>query len=233
MARLPLSPWTVRQIYGTVEELHALLPDPHTEREVWVLLPQNTSLVLGSTQPDEVTGPALAGPALAGSAEVGPAVVRRRSGGAAVLLSPNNSLWVDVVISPDDPLWHEDVSVAALWLGHVWAKTLGILGAVGVQVCDSYVAGRWGSLVCFASRGPGEVLVGGAKAVGISQRRTRTHARFQCLLYRQWLPEELIACLAVPSPQVAALQDDLAAAVWTVASDPREVLRTFLAALPT
>jgi hypothetical protein len=32
------------------------------------------------------------------------------------------------------------------------------------------------------------VTLGGAKAVGISQRRTRSGARLQCVLHRRWDP---------------------------------------------
>ena len=41
----------------------------------------------------------------------------------------------------------------------------------------------WCPLVCFAGVGPGEVLAGGRKLVGISQRRTRAGARFQCAVH--------------------------------------------------
>ena len=37
--------------------------------------------------------------------------------------------------------------------------------------------------------GSGEVLVDDAKLVGLSQRRTRDGARFQCVLHRRWQPD--------------------------------------------
>ena len=40
-----------------------------------------------------------------------------------------------------------------------------------------------GTRVCFVSEGPGEVVTASGKVVGISQRRTRNGARFQCCLY--------------------------------------------------
>ncbi len=230
---------------GTVGELHALLPDPSAQREVWVLTPSNTALVLGSTQSFDAVGAEVVSTSGVGtlpqpvfqaaerlSTRVDE-VVKRRSGGTAVLLSPHNSLWVDVVIGRDDLLWEDDVNVAAIWLGHVWAKALCMLGATDVQVCDSYVPGRWGHLVCFASRGPGEVVVEDAKAVGISQRRTRYNARFQCLLYRQWSPEQLLQHLILSPAEVTELQASLNSSVWVVDNAPAEVVRTFLACLPT
>ena len=51
-------------------------------------------------------------------------------------------------------------------------------------------------VVCFAGLAAGEVTVGGAKVVGISQRRTRAGGRFQCSVPLQWNAErheELLA----------------------------------------
>lgn len=209
--------WTIRRLSGTVKELHGLNPDPDVDREVWLMSPQDTALVLGSAQPDDI----------AASHEAG--VVRRRSGGGAVLVAPDNSVWIDVVIGQDDPLWDDDVNQAPLWLGEVWAAALASLGVAHGEVFDRYEPGPWGRLACFASRGPGEVLVGGAKAVGITQRRTRTTARFQTLLYRHWAPEELVARLAESSDQ---LRNALSSAAWPVDADPDEVHSAFISHLP-
>ena len=61
--------------------------------------------------------------------------------------------------------------------------------------------GRWsdrdlGARACFAAVGPGELVLDGRKVLGISQRRTRAGARFQCLAYRRWDPESLLGLLA-------------------------------------
>ena len=50
--------------------------------------------------------------------------------------------------------------------------------------------------ICFAGVGPGEVLLDGRKVVGISQRRTRVGARFQCVVLRTWDPSELARIFA-------------------------------------
>jgi hypothetical protein len=55
------------------------------------------------------------------------------------------------------------------------------------------VRGKYGDRVCFSGAGPGEVMTlddagNPAKIVGISQRRTRDLARFQCTMYLQWEP---------------------------------------------
>jgi hypothetical protein len=84
----------------------------------------------------------------------------------------------------------------------------------------------WSRLVCFAGIGPGEVLVGGRKAVGISHRRTRAGARFQCVAHRRWPGEELVALLAPPRPTAADLPP-----VAEVPAAPEPLLTAFLAAL--
>ncbi len=57
---------------------------------------------------------------------------------------------------------------------------------------------------CFAGLGPGEVTIGGRKAVGISQRRTRAGARFQCVAYERWDPGPLAALLRGCRPEAAS-----------------------------
>ena len=69
-------------------------------------------------------------------------------------------------------------------------------------------------LVCFAGKGPGEVFLGGdslgavgPKVVGISQRRTREHARFQTAVSLRWEPQRLIDLLSEPKPDVESFRD--------------------------
>src|SRR5436305_877825 len=67
------------------------------------------AVVLGSAQPD--------GDVDAASAQVaGIDVVRRRSGGGAVFVD-DELVWADFVLSPDDPLWDDDVGRAMWWVG--------------------------------------------------------------------------------------------------------------------
>jgi lipoate---protein ligase len=110
-----------------------------------------------------------------------------------VLLDPGAVLWVDVELPRDDPLWDDDLGRAAWWVGELFAAALG----AGDVHRGALHRGRWGELVCFAGLGPGEVTVDGAKVVGISQRRTRAGARFQCAVPRRWEPERLAGLLAV------------------------------------
>ena len=148
------------------------------------------------------------------------------------MVVPHDSVWIDVVINRADPLWDDDVNRAPLWLGQVWVEALASLGIGPGKVVERYQPGRWGQVACFASRGPGEVLVGEAKAVGVSQRRTRATARFQTLLYRRWAPEDLIDRLTVPQDQIEGLQKALVRAALPVDAQFDEVCSAFLRSLP-
>lgn len=125
--------------------------------------------MLGSRQPDVALD--------------GIEVVRRRSGGGAVFVDPATTLWIDVVVPRDDELWDDDVGRAVHWLGDVWAAAV---GPPAIAHHGAMVRSPWSDVVCFAGLGPGEVTVDGRKAVGISQRRTRAWARFQCVAYAEW-----------------------------------------------
>jgi lipoate-protein ligase A len=178
---------------GPAQDLHDLqLPD---RRIVAALEVDRPALVLGSTQPIEAVDPVALEAA-------GVDLARRRSGGGAVLLLPGEHVWVDVVVPAGDLLWDDDVEVASWWLGDAWAAALAAAPSAPRSAGAPVVGGglvpevhrrglsdrRLGRIVCFAASGPGEVAVGGRKLVGISQRRTRRAARFQCILHRRFDP---------------------------------------------
>ncbi len=158
-------------------------------------------------------------------------ILRRRSGGGVVLVSSADLLWVDVVVPRDDPLWHPDVGRAFLWLGRAWQRALAECGIAGEVHEGAYEAGRWGSLVCYAGRGPGEVFVAGRKVVGLSQRRSGTCARFQSGLLLRWNPSELAGLCALPDPEREALARDLAGAAAAPEVSEDRMLAAFRAAL--
>jgi lipoate---protein ligase len=113
-------------------------------------------------------------------------------------------VWIDLWLPRGDPLWHDDVVRAPEWIGEWWAGVLRGAGAVDLAVHrgDS-VAGPWSSLICFAGVGPGEVLAGGRKVVGVAQWRSREGALFHSCAYRCWNPLPLVDLLHVPNDDVA------------------------------
>lgn len=182
---------------ATVAELHGLDPltdreEPLVEPEVWICEPTDAAIVLGSRQtPDLLDADACRAAGLG--------IVRRRSGGGAVVLRPDAVVWVDAVmahgVAPDD------VRGSMVWIGERWAEVLAgrVAGDLTVHR-GGMVCTPWSDLVCFAGVGPGEVLVDGRKFLGLSQRRTRHGIRVQGTLYRRPVTREIPALLAGPTP---------------------------------
>ncbi len=109
---------------------------------------------------------------------------------------PGEQLWFDLTIPTSDPLWCDDVSASFGWLGQVFVDAFADLGyrAQAHEGPSQHV--DLGRICCFAGIGSGEVVIHGRKVVGLSQRRTREGARFQCLTYRRFAPQELLSALA-------------------------------------
>ena len=214
--------WEVDRFVGSAREFHAR-PLPHDAgRAAWICHVDRPALVLGSTQRDSVVDRAACDAA-------GVEVVRRRSGGGIVLVRPTEMVWVDVVLPAGDDLWEDDVGRAMWWVGETWQRALETGGVTGTTVHRARpVDSAWSRLVCFAGTGPGEVLHGERKVVGISQRRTRGSARFQCGVHLHWDADALRALLAEPRPAPGEL-DDAVAAVPLGAAD---LVAAFLAHLP-
>lgn len=119
-------------------------------------------------------------------------VARRASGGSAVLVGPGLQVWLDVVVPAGDPLWCDDVSRAAGWIGDAWVAALGAVGVSGARAHRGAMhRGPWAERVCFDSLASGEVAVDGRKVVGLAQRRTRDWALFQCAVLLEWDPAPL------------------------------------------
>jgi len=196
----PLMEWGRHDWTGTAADFHAM--DLPAERALWWCQVQDPTVILGSTQTvDDVDQK--------NAVESGLLVSRRRSGGGAVFVHPTDSVWVDITISRNDPLWKDDVVQSMLWLGDLFVEALSPW--VQAQVYrDSFSIGVDGRVVCFASSSPGEVFVGTNKLVGISQRRSRDGARFQCVLYRQWQPTEWSHVLASPDVRSRVADIDVA-----------------------
>jgi lipoate-protein ligase A len=163
-----------------------------------------TTLVLGSTQHLDIADPGRV-------ARYGADVVRRRSGGGAVLVEPLAQVWIDVWIPRHDRLWDDDVLRASWWLGETWSRALESLGALPVVVHRGGVTHtEWSDVVCFAGVGPGEVSVGSAKVVGVAQRRTREGARLHSMALLAWDPTPLVRLLALEERQARRARHALA-----------------------
>jgi lipoate---protein ligase len=188
--------WRVEHRVGDGASLHGTWPSVTAgpdRRTVAVCRVTGPSLVLGSTQPETVVDRARAEAA-------GISVVRRSSGGGAVLVTPDDPVWVDVWVPVGDPLWDRAVDRAFDWLGQAWVDALGGVGLPGTAAHrQGFVAcTRWSSLVCFGGVGTGEVVAtDGRKVVGLAQRRNRAGARFHSACVLRWDPAPLVEVLAL------------------------------------
>lgn len=179
----------MQQLHCSATEQHARSFD--SVRSVFDVRIQQSAIVLGSRQSPELLDGAAC-------ARENVEIVRRRSGGGIVFLEPGEHAWIDIVIPRSDELWVDDVAKSMWWLGDVWARALAELGVHGASVHRGPLVNEaWGDLVCFAGVGPGEVIdeATGAKIVGISQRRTRDHATFQCTVFHRWQPSRFTPLL--------------------------------------
>lgn len=212
----------VEHFSGTAAELHGLDPfadGPLDSPRVWLLDVVEPTLVLGSRQDASVVD--------ADAVERdGIAVTKRRSGGGAVLLVPEAVVWIDVILPAGQV--SDDVRASMRLVGGWWADALSAitpgLDRDGLVVhAGGMVGSPWSELVCFAGVGPGEVLLGGRKLVGLSQRRTRHGARVQGQLHRRSVvsetagylrggpDESLVDAAALPDVDGAAVAARLAA----------------------
>jgi len=188
----------VTQRRGTVRELHDFDPLAAVgdAAEVWWLQPEDLAVALGSRQGPEILD-------TDECARLGIGVVKRRSGGGAVLLIPDQVVWVDIVVpaggAPDD------VRASMVWAGEAWRRALAPFAAGGELTVHtgSMVATPWSDLVCFAGLGPGEVSLDGRKLVGLSQRRTRNGMRVQGTLYTAPPAIDLASLFRAPRPAIA------------------------------
>jgi len=175
--------WQVHVWNGSARDFHGR--DLPMSTELWFVRTQSPAIVLGSSQRDDVVD-------IAAAHNGGFDVFKRRTGGGAVLVD-DTALWIDVTLPRDHPWWTDDVSASMLWLGEAWARVLSQLSSTTPFVVHrgAMVRSVVSDAVCFAGRAPGEVCLtdkkmGDKKIVGISQRRNRQGARFQCAVYTTW-----------------------------------------------
>jgi len=205
------TPYRVVRSRSTAADFHARsVPDPAL-CEIWQHDITSPALVLGSTQDRAVVD-------AEACRRAGVDVVRRRSGGGAVLLVPGEVTWIDVIVPVGTQGWSDDVHGPMVWLGRHLADVIAALVDPATDVVVHEGAMRttpWSKLVCFDGVGAGEVALDGRKLVGLSQRRTRHAARLQCCWYSTHDPTRLVELLAPAGrPAVAELSP-----VATLAAD--------------
>ena len=197
-----VSPYRIVRSRSTAGDFHARAVPVPASREIWRHDITTPALVLGSTQDQSDVD-------IDACRRAGVEVVRRRSGGGAVLLVPGEVTWLDVIVPAAMPGWSDDVHGPMVWLGNGLAGAIArATGLDDLVVHDAAMrVTPWSRLVCFDGLGAGEVMLGGRKLVGISQRRTRDAARLQCCWYSAYDPQRLVTLLAPVAgrPAVAEL----------------------------
>lgn len=181
--------WEVDRSTSSAADFHARPVADPARREIRVHGVTGRALVMGSTQRDDVVDHAAC-------RALGAEVVRRRSGGGAVHLDVGAQTWVDVIVPRGAPGWHDDVHRPMRWLGEHLVGALDAVGIVARAHDGPMERTAHSDLVCFDGLAPGEVVVGDAKLMGISQRRTRAAARLQCCWYHRHDHRDLVALLA-------------------------------------
>ena len=186
---------------GTAREFHSRRLEVGGQIQIHQFRLVAPALVLGSTQAADLVDEAAC-------SEAGVDVVRRRSGGGAVLLMPHDVVWLDVLIPRGGPGWADDIHAPMVWLGEHLLHVLESSTAPTALTVHrgGLIATRWSREVCFDGVGAGEVMAGDSKVVGISQRRTRSLARLQCLWYTRHDHSDLLALLRQPRPRADQLR---------------------------
>ncbi len=192
--------WQLEAVSLSTAGLHDAWPELQAgQRLCRIVQPTDRALVLGSsTRQSEFD--------LDRARRQGLAVVRRNSGGGAVLVEPGAQIWLMLYLGLDDPLVPWDLGRSFLWLG---AAVLGLLRELrlnATMVESRQPRTALGSLICFADLGYGEVSVDGAKVLGLAQRRSRGQACFQLSLLWEERQSHLRELLVVDPPEGESLR---------------------------
>jgi|TARA_B100001094_G_scaffold125504_1_gene121485 lipoate-protein ligase A len=219
-----LNNWNIEIKRSETALAHEANLDEWLTPTIWVIEPRDTCLVLGKSEREK---PFLN---LNYLKEKGINLTTRQSGGGAVLVAPNDILWVDVFVPQSSNFWENDITKASIWVGGIWHDALKRLDVASYLYEGKFERSRASDLVCFAGKGPGEILIDEKKILGISQRRSRLGARFQCALIINWKPEHLIG--AYKDTSVKDLTEVIDNAGTSSGCKKNSALNAFVESLP-
>ena len=202
--------WVVKKSKGSVADRHLTLPT-FESRQIIIHEIDKPTMVFGTAQKN-----------MSLSADIECEYVSRKSGGGAVFLEPDEVLWVDFVIPRKDPLWCNDIGQSSVWLGELWVEAMKEIGVLGTVHYEETRKNKLSSLICFAGLTTGEVTVLGKKTIGISQRRTREGAWFQCAALFSWSAKKMVDLLKL-EPRKKII-DDLLELAAPIKGNPDELL---------
>lgn len=206
----------------SVGEFHHRRFDEVDKPTIWIpQLGDRQTLVLGSRQDVQIVNQA-------SCRERGIDVVKRRSGGGAVLVGAHDLVWIDVIMPREHPGWSEDVGRSFQWIGERLLAALAQLGAAGTVHSGPMVKTEWSDLICFAGLGPGEITVDGKKMAGISQRRTRHAARFQIAVLKRWDPAAMLELFDLEATRQHAGLDALADCAEALTAPSERIRQTLI-----
>jgi lipoate-protein ligase A len=142
------------------------------------------------------------------STEQNVAVVRRASGGGAVLAAAG-VIGLDVALPAHHWLLSGDIVEDYRWLGHVWQRALRSLGieARVLSIAEARMLSRapindeiegYVRLACFGSYSPYEVVVGKRKVVGLSQVRRGGGVLLASGIHLHFDAATIVSALPVP-----------------------------------
>ena len=206
--------WNIKRPEGSVADRHLTFPT-FESRQIIIHEIDKPTMVFGTAQKD-----------MSLEVAIECDYVYRKSGGGAVFLEPGKVLWVDFVVPREDPLWCNDIRHSSVWLGELWVRAMKNIGLNGKVHNEEIRKTELSRFVCFAGLATGEVTVSGKKAIGISQRRTREGAWFQCAALFSWPAERIVRLLQMEP--VKKVVDDLLKLAAPIEADPDELLLSLI-----
>ncbi len=200
----PACRWRVDRVVTSAEEAHCFWPATGDLLPLARLVDTvDSAVVFGSSTPAEEYS-------LAAITSAGYEVVRRRSGGGAVIVTPQDQLWLMLYLDSHDPLISSDLGRSFIWLGELFQRVIMDIAGLELELVTERQPPTDGSrIACFAGLGFGELHVSGRKVLGLSQRRSQGVVSFQASLLFVDRQAELINFLrpSMPAPESAGLAE--------------------------